>query len=453
MKLRRVQLQNFRGFADLTLDLNEAPGGFTLLVGANGAGKSSVLDGVAVALGAWLLSLRGGRTRHITREEMRLVKIEHDGVPSLEEAGTTAVNAEGVIDGETLHWQRELRSRTGHTITSAQRLQDIAKAKRERIVANEVIDLPVIAYYGTGRLWVQKREREDRLKELGSILQGYEACLEPASDHKLLEAWMAWREEVRLQEIGRALEERLPIEEVRSPLLDAVAEAARSCVEGATRFYYSVNHKELRLDMKDGRTIPFSLLSDGYRNLLAVAADIAWRAARLNPHYGADAARRATGVVLIDEIDLHLHPAWQRTVIGDLRRAFPNLQFLASTHSPQVIASARPHWIRVLTGTIGPRPDRFTDLIPGLAGPAIHTYGRDTNSLLREVFGVGERPEEAFQRIAEVESLLASNDLAAARERIQRLERDWGSEDAMVRGLRWELHDAEVNNAQGPQRS
>jgi len=451
MKLRRVRLQNFRGFADLQLDLNDAPGGFTLLVGVNGAGKTSVLDGVAVALGAWLLGFRQ-RTRHITREEMRLVKVEHGGVPSLEEAGTTVVAATGLIDGEELNWQRELRGRTGHTITTAPRLRAIAEAKHATLATNEPIDLPVIAYYGTGRLWVQKREREARLQDLGSILQGYQACLEPASDHKLLEAWMAWREEARLQEIGRAIEEKRPIEDIRSPLLDAVAEAARTCVEGAQRFYYSVNHKELRLDMKDGRTVPFTLLSDGYRNLLAIAADVAWRAARLNPHYGADAARRATGIVLIDEIDLHLHPAWQRSVIGDLRRAFPNLQFLATTHSPQVIASARPAWIRVLTGATGPRAPSIFDRISTHVGPAVHTYGRDTNSLLREVFGVEERPEEAGRRIADVEAMLASGRLEDASTALQGLEEDWGPEDDMVRGLRWELNDAEVNGAPGPQR-
>lgn len=82
MKLRRIQLQNFRGFADLSLDLNDSAGGFTLLVGTNGAGKTSVLDGVAVALGAWLLGIRDGRARKIKHEEMRLVKVEHGGVPS-----------------------------------------------------------------------------------------------------------------------------------------------------------------------------------------------------------------------------------------------------------------------------------------------------------------------------------------------------------------------------------
>lgn len=451
MKLRRVQLQNFRGFPRLELDLNHGPGNFTLLVGVNGAGKTSVLDGVAVALGAWLLGFREGRARHITREEMRLVKVEHGGVPSLEEAGTTVVWAEGLIDDEVLSWHRELRSRTGRTSTVGPRLNAVVEDKRRRLATNEAVDLPIIAYYGTGRLWVQKRERETRLRDLGSILQGYQACLEPASDHKLLEAWMAWREQVRLQEIGRAIEERRAIEDVRSPLLDAVAEAARSCVDDAQRFYYSVNHEELRLDMKDGRTIPFNLLSDGYRNLIAVAADIAWRAARLNPHYGADAAKLATGVVLIDEIDLHLHPAWQRRVIGDLRRAFPRLQFLATTHSPQVIASARPGWIRVLTGAGGPRPASLMDKVPAVVGPALHTYGRDTNSLLREVFGVDERPEEAVRRIAEVEALLAAGRLADAQAALRSLETDWGAEDDVVRGLRWELNDAEVNGAPRPQ--
>lgn len=436
MRLRRVQLQNFRGFPKLELDLNDGPGGFTLLIGVNGAGKTSVLDGVAVALGAWLLGFRVGRARHITRDEMRLVKVEHGGVPSLEEVGTTVVSATGLIDDEEVSWQRELRSRTGHTITTGPRLHAIAENKRRKLATNEAVDLPVIAYYGTGRLW---------------ILQGYQACLEPASDHKLLEAWMAWREQVRLQEIARALEEQRPIDDVRSPLLDAVAEAARSCVEDAQRFYYSVNHEELRLDMKDGRTIPFNLLSDGYRNLIAVAADIAWRAARLNPHYGAEAARLATGVVLIDEIDLHLHPAWQRRVIGDLRRAFPKLQFLATTHSPQVIASVRPGWIRVLTNAVGPRPPSIMDKFNSFVGPAVHTYGRDTNSLLREVFGVEERPEEAVQRIAQVEEMLASGRLADANEALQSLEHDWGTEDDVVRGLRWELNDAEVNGATGSQ--
>lgn len=248
---------------------------------------------------------------------------------------------------------------------------------------------------------------------------------------------MAWRESVRLQEISRAVESGAAIESVREPLLEAISAAVQNCIEGVKRFYYSLHHQELRLDLLDGRAIPFSLLSDGYRNLLALVADIAWRAARLNPHHGVHTAARVGGVVLIDELDLHLHPAWQRRVIGDLRRTFPNIQFVATTHSPQVVSTAKPEWIRVLTA------DQRT-------GPAEHTYGRDSNSLLREVFGTSERPLETERRIEEVEALISQRKLNDARAALRILENELGPDDAIVRGLIWELNDVEVNDAPDP---
>jgi len=87
------------------------------------------------------------------------------------------------------------------------------------------------------------------------------------------------------------------------------------------------------------RTLPFSYLSDGFRNMVAMVADIAVRCASLNPQFKGDAARNTPGVVMIDEIDLHLHPKWQRRVVNDLLNAFPKIQFVATTHSPFVIQS------------------------------------------------------------------------------------------------------------------
>ncbi|MGB8922932.1 MAG: AAA family ATPase [Pseudomonas sp.] len=91
-----------------------------------------------------------------------------------------------------------------------------------------------------------------------------------------------------------------------------------------------------------------SQLSDGIRNIVALAADIAYRCIKLNPHLGITAPHQCTGVVLIDEVDMHLHPAWQQTVIPDLLGAFPNIQFIVTTHSPQVITSVQAKCIRVL---------------------------------------------------------------------------------------------------------
>lgn len=91
------------------------------------------------------------------------------------------------------------------------------------------------------------------------------------------------------------------------------------------------------IDIGDGNEFPFILLSEGYRNTLGLIADIAYRMAELNPHVTTD----TPGVVLIDEIDLHLHPKWQRIIVGDLKRIFPNCQFIVTTHSPFIIQSLK----------------------------------------------------------------------------------------------------------------
>ena len=89
----------------------------------------------------------------------------------------------------------------------------------------------------------------------------------------------------------------------------------------------------------DGSRQRLGLLSDGQVGFLAVIAEIARRAAQLNPHFGAAAAAKSPGIVLIDELDLHIHPRWQRTLIGDLKRTFPLMQFIIATHAPLVVQS------------------------------------------------------------------------------------------------------------------
>ena len=97
---------------------------------------------------------------------------------------------------------------------------------------------------------------------------------------------------------------------------------------------------------EDGHEAPWSELSDGYHVFIALVADIARRAVMLNEFDGADAPARVEGVVLIDELDLHLHPRWQRVALPRLRDAFPRLQFIITTHSPQVLSSAENRQVR-----------------------------------------------------------------------------------------------------------
>jgi len=156
---------------------------------------------------------------------------------------------------------------------------------------------------------------------------------------------------------------------------------------------------------------------------------------QLNPHLGADAPRRIQGIVLIDEIDLHLHPSWQRQVLDSLLNTFKNLQFVVTTHSPQVIASAQQQWMRLL----------LTGEFQALNTEPVQ--GRDTNSILRDIMGTGIRPEQMQRELDELLNLIETGATVQAREKLEDLRGQLGNNDQTLLGLEWELHDMEVHGA------
>ncbi len=429
MRIKRLILRNFRCFEHLDLELDEH---VTLLVGINGAGKTAVLDGLAIALGAWLKQVTG-QGKPIVSSDARLIRQESAGLATSDPSFPVRVEAEVSFAGKDLNWSRELKHRKGRTTlpSGMPTLRLHINALQAAISADDPFhSLPLIAYYGTGRLWVQKRDKPRA--ELASRMDGYDACLEFASNHTLFERWMADREGDRIQRLAAVQAAGGDLSSVQSPHLDAVEKSALACLEGAQHFYYSINHKELRVEFEDGRALPFTSLSDGQRSLIVLAADIAWRAAQLNPHHGADAPQKTEGIVLIDEIELHLHPQWQRTVVPNLQRAFGKLQFVITTHSPQVVSSAQPEGLRVL------HPDGSWDRVE-------YTYGRASNALLRDVFGIPDRLQHVREQVDRIEDLLAAGDLDGARAALHDLELEVGPDDDLVSGLRWEIHDTEVN--------
>jgi len=211
---------------------------------------------------------------------------------------------------------------------NARDLTQIGEADLTAVSNGEDVGLPVLLYYGTGRLWAT--HRKVTIGKPGSRTVGYRNCMDPKSDHYLFEKWFSQLELSALQN-NKTIE-----------VLEAVRDATKMCIPGAKRFYYDVANGALMIEFKDEGYCLFDNLSSGYRSMVAMVADIAHRAARLNPHLSANAAIESSGVVLIDEIDLHLHPQWQRHVVGDLQRAFPNIQFIATTHSPFILQSLDP---------------------------------------------------------------------------------------------------------------
>ncbi|CAN1599767.1 AAA family ATPase [Pseudomonas mediterranea] len=168
---------------------------------------------------------------------------------------------------------------------------------------------------------------------------------------------------------------------------------------------YSSEFSDLVLEHPVHGVLKVSQLSDGIRNIVALAADIAYRCVKLNPHLGISAPRKSSGVVLIDEVDMHLHPAWQQTVVPDLLDAFPHIQFVMTTHSPQVISSVHAHCIRVLQTVTdeGGRQITVNDVEQ-------QTQGVASSQVLAYVMDIDPTPDnEPAQKLSKYMALIQQN--------------------------------------------
>jgi predicted ATP-binding protein involved in virulence len=152
--------------------------------------------------------------------------------------------------------------------------------------------------------------------------------------------------------------------------------------------------------------------------MATMIGELARRAALLNPNLGEEVLEETPGVVLIDELDLHLHPKWQRRIIHDLKRTFPQVQFIATTHSPQLIGEARPHEVRILEeGKVYSPP---------------HSFGLDSSRVLGEIQGASERDPEIESRIHRIAEVIDAERFDEARQLISSLEEQIGKDDAEI---------------------
>lgn len=327
MKINTLKLQEFRCFEEYKLDFSDR---FTLLIGDNASGKTAVLDALALAVSGFLK----GFPRIIKTTDLRLVcpddiryVTKKMGQTVIKETGNffLMISAQGIISKEPFDW--DILDAPGYD--SDKEIAAITSKIAEKIIQNDTL-LPLLAYYGTGRLWKKIDNEEIEFLSPDSRLLGYRDCLNPASNLEQLFSWF------KTQEWG-ALQKK-----ERRHVLEAVREAIVSMIPGAQKVWWDVDWNEILIETAiqgKSQTIPFHLLSDGYRNMIGMVADIAYRMATLNPQLEADVIKQTEGIVLIDEIDLHLHPKWQKQIVERLLDTFPKVQFVASSHSPFIIQS------------------------------------------------------------------------------------------------------------------
>ncbi len=395
MKLDRLVLENFRCFEKLELDLHP---NMTVLVAENGQGKSTLLDAVRISLWPYVhnfdLASSGFNdpANAIGIDDVRLLKKNAgDMVRQL----PCKISAIGNYGNGFRTWVRFRESEKKGTKTKGDDSTKLMESwvtevqARVRSASSASENLPMLGYYGTGRLWSHKKmtaaKKGKKDNDPFMRLFAYRDCLDPASSYSHFKEWFTWIFESYRENQIKQLERNsfIDVESEEKQAIQVVQQATDSFLRATTGWHsleYSVsNEKSLVLSHDQQGTMKVELLSDGIRSMLAMVGDIAYRCIKLNPHFGIEAAKKTTGVVLVDEVDMHLHPRWQQLILGQLREAFPCLQFIVTTHSPQVLSSVSSESIRIISGS------KIYSAPPG-------TEGAEASRLLKRVFGVEVRP-------------------------------------------------------------
>lgn len=453
LHLETLRLENFRCYSAAKLALHEQ---LTVLVADNGHGKSAALDALAICI-AQLLGPTGTRAPKSVGARPQITDSDASTSfalpPYQASAFPVILECSARIDGEPTAWSG---TAPAPDTAPAWTIPSLAASvtSQETLRRGAEVTLPVFAYYGTNRTLASVVQTKPPTLGRLDRAYGYKNALAKHGGVDELGPWLAQGEWDRS---GRGTS-------TWESALDAVYSAATQILgsHGVSRVSYSMEDRDLLLDFgrmvddPDTRTavpidpgaavIPMSLVADGYRSVLGMVADLAFRCGVLNHHLGGEAPQHTSGIVLIDEIDMHLHPSWQTHVLRDLAAAFPRIQFVVTTHSPFILSSIEGDCVRQISSDDGRS---------SFVAPMRHTLGTRIEVLTRSLLGAPIRASSpltaTLERLAES---LSRRDLDAARllaEEVETIDPDLEDPDAfaLVSELRWRVDRQPGSGASG----
>ena len=402
MRLNSINIEGFRGIPNLQL---EFPKQVNVLVGVNGVGKSAVLDCTAIMLSRLIGRIRSsaGTGRYFTHSDIN------------NRRQWTRNEIEIAFQGKPLRWS-VVKTRRGQQKQSISGLVDLRKDVelfRSKLAEDEAARLPLAVYYPVNRavldipLRIRKRHPFDRLAAYDQALSG------EWSSFRVFFEWFREREDLEN-------EKRLDKPEFRDSQLQAVRTATERFLAGFKGL--KVRRSPLRMVVEQhGEELIVNQLSDGEKCTLAMAGDLARRMAIANPAMADPLQGEA--VVLIDEIDLHLHPEWQRRIIAALTKTFPKCQFLLSTHSPPILGhlDSKSIWIleRTKSGISAKRPD--------------DAYGQTTDRILEDIMGVPPRPKEVQNTLNKLFRAIERGEMMEAKQLLSHMQLKVGPDPDLVK--------------------
>lgn len=379
MRIDKLQINNFRKFKEL--DLNFKPG-VNILIGDNAAGKTSVLESLKILIGSYFYGINSKHVNSPSIHRTKDVQFLQDENGKFSRIYPTQVKAEGKVFNEQVCWSRELRTAKGASTTAG--LSDLKKI----VSVHENDVLPIVAFYSTARFNVESRDSSPYKND-----ERYAAYKNALNANSSISAFVQWFEN----------QDRISYQyKERTYALNVVSDAIMNCLPNCKRVFYDAKLTDILIEDENNVVTPFSLMSEGYRLITSLIGDLAYRCAILNSLLEADCLRETTGVVLIDEIETHLHPSWQQRVVNDLHRTFPKIQFIISTHSPIVLSGVQANVIRLSDNAVA---DDFIT-----TDSDILTYGRRPEYIMYSEQGVLARTHEVQIQIDEFYSLVETKE-------------------------------------------
>lgn len=459
MKVKHLHLQNYGRFENLKIDFaptSEKAGNVTVIVGNNGAGKSQILQALATSL-SWIIVELENKNHEGEFLKQSIIKNNSENTEikiTVDSLNSTSNDNNWKNNKLSVAWKisasREKKLSPAVYGIDDHGLSELVDNYRNIFDENQNASLPILAFYPVDRV-VNSARMKINDSSTSSQLAAYDNALAISTGFESFFSWFREREDIEneknidLKSLSKddstlldSLESEfkftrlntskvLTEDEKESMIMQAVLNFKKSLYSQIENSFYDkmltsvrksinffTNFKNPRIRRqgtptmiveKDGEELDVNQLSQGEKSLLALVGDIARRLALLNPSL--DNPLEGEGVVMIDEVDLHLHPKWQHDLIDKLVNTFPNVQFILTTHSPHVIS------------------DRADILVYSLDDGELtempNVYGEDANTVLTKIFGVDIRDSKVEEQFTVIRRAISKHDYVTAENSITEL--------------------------------
>lgn len=391
MYVQQLKVKNFRCFAEFSAAFTS---GLNVVAGSNGVGKTSVLKAVACALAT--LAGQYANVEWLTVDDVRRQVVKHGKRVRFEPCLPSECSVQWLSGGQKLELSQERNSLLSNPSCFS---------RGGAVTIDEVF--PLLAFYRADRQWPTPGilSETNAVSGQDSRRDGYHDWFNASDSQQAFYQWMIGRSIERLQ---LAVDRQVGFWQVED---DELAEVNRALIKALPNEFesiaYDMSAKSIVVEIS-GKRVDFTSLSDGERSFICLFTDIARRMCLLNPKLGDKVIAETEGIVLIDELDVHLHPAWQRKIVKGLQEAFPKVQFIVTTHSPQILSEVSPQNILLLQNGKAGRPDQ--------------AKGLTSDEILRNVMGTEDRPDFAKESLDKVYEALDAGRYEEARRELDHME-------------------------------